>query len=129
MDDIAEIINAEMPGRRPITDLSNPGDINRKVAEVLALKVPADRIAEIINGLLNAKRQTKHGEVADTRAMEAGAKLWLSYVVGLPIQRQQIEMRQTNNDSEVLLRALQSPATRKALRHALDAAEEESETK
>ncbi len=50
----------------------------------------------------------------DWRGRESGVKLWLSYVVGLPVQRQEIVTHKVSSigDSKALLR---SPATLEAI--------------
>ena len=87
------------------------------IREMMQL-IPPSRIAERIDFLLNATRETGRGkhlrEIPDTRAIEVGVKLYLSYVEGLPVQR--IEQINTTVESENQLveRMRYSPAT---LRH------------
>lgn len=108
--DPVEIINAELPeGRRPITSLSNPGDLSPHVLNILADKIPPEEIVETIQGMIRATRQTKYGEEPDARAREAGVKLWMAYKVGLPIQRIETKNENKVNDGEALMRVLESP--------------------
>lgn len=122
--DLVEQINADLPeGRRPITSISLPGDINRQVAEVLARAVPASEIGELIKTMMSATRQTKHGEEPEWRAREAAAKLWLAYQVGLPVQRQEIAQTITTRSEADNLRVLATPATLAAVKAMVQKAE------
>jgi hypothetical protein len=60
--DLIEAINSKLPeGRRPITSLSHPGEINRQIAEVLAETVSSAEVGETIKSLLTADKRTKEG--------------------------------------------------------------------
>ena len=122
------IVNLEMPGRRPVTSLANPGDINKQVAKVLLEKVSAEKVADVIRDMLNATRLTKEGVEPDGRQREAGVKLWLAYMVGLPVQRQEIVSVALDAEAEIGMRERlrNSPALRASLRRVLDSLEEEA---
>lgn len=64
----------------------SPALSTRAVAE-LCNRVPIDRVIERITGLLDAEMRDGF---PDHRARKDGITLWLSYVVGLPVQRQEI---------------------------------------
>jgi hypothetical protein len=117
--DLVEAINSKLPeGRRPITSLSRPGEINRQIAEVLADTVSSAEVGETIKSLLTADKRTKEGgSEPDWRAREAGAKLWLAYQVGLPVQRQEIHQTVVNKSEEENMRTLQSPAMLAAMKN------------
>ena len=113
-----EEINAKLPkGSRPLTSLSHPGEINRQIAEVLAQTVSSAEVGETIKSLLTADRRTKEGYEPDWRAREAGAKLWLAYQVGLPVQRQEIHQTVVNKSEEDNMKTLQSPAMLAAMKN------------
>lgn len=127
-ESLAEIIapTLEAKGDRPIRSLTNPGDINKQVCAVLAQVVPPEVIAKTIDDMLAATRITKAGREPDFRAREAGAKLWLAYAVGMPIQRQEVVSVNLDADSAVGLRERlkSSPALRNALRGMLSEIED-----
>lgn len=74
---------------REIPDLipSDSPQLSTRTIVALVNKVPVDRIITVIESMLDA--ETPQGN-PDWRARESGVKLWLSYVVGLPVQRQEI---------------------------------------
>ena len=113
-----EEINSKLPkGTRPLTSLSRPGEINRQIAEVLAETVSSAEVGETIKSLLTADKRTKEGGYErDWRAREAGAKLWLAYQVGLPIQRQEIHQTIVSKSEEENMKVLQSPAMLAAMK-------------
>jgi hypothetical protein len=79
---------------------------------------PASEVADKIGELIRARR---NGE-PDTRAVEVGLKLWLSYVIGLPVQRQHVinEKLVTAKPTKAMLA---NPETRAMLRRLLDDAD------
>lgn len=105
-------------GRGEKLSLQDPREINREIVFALARKVPADKIADKIDELIEMKRETKVGRVTDVRAMEAGIKLYLAYVVGMPTQRQEIVSVSLDADSSIGLaeRLQNSPALLKSLK-------------
>jgi hypothetical protein len=123
--DLIEAINSKLPeGRRPITSLSHPGEINRQIAEVLAETVSSAEVGETIKSLLTADKRTKEGGYEpDWRAREAGAKLWLAYQVGLPVQRQEIHQTVTTRSEEENMKTLASPAMLAAMKSLIAKAE------
>jgi hypothetical protein len=123
---VAEIRDAGK--RRPSQklDLSDPRVITKEIVVAMAKKVSPDDIAGKVHQLINAKRDTKHGLIPDVRSMEAGIKLYLAYVVGLPVQRSEVLTVNLDADSTTgfVERLKNSPAMRESLRRALEAAEE-----
>lgn len=91
----------------------------RTIAELIN-RVPLSEVVGQLQGMLSAK--TPQGN-PDWRARESGVKLWLSYVIGLPVQRQEIVTHKVSSigDSKQLLR---SPATLDAIRRQLAGTEE-----
>lgn len=95
-----------------------------RLAQEFAACVAPEQILLTLRQALVADCVARDGSrQPDHRARLDAAKLLLAYGVGLPIQRQQIETKVTNNDNEVVMRYLQSPALRAALRQELDDAE------
>ena len=82
----------------------------RAIAQIIN-RVPVERIVEVIEGLLTAEFPN---DKPDWKARESGAKLWLSYVIGLPVQRQEIVTHKVT--SPRLPDLLKSPETRERLR-------------
>jgi len=112
MDQIVEIVNEELsPDRRPLKTLTKASDINQRVATVLAEKLPIEELVDVIRSMIRATRPTKYGDVPDMRAQEAGVKLAMSYLVGLPTQRIETKAEQVaSNDGDIFMRVLSSPA-------------------
>ena len=119
-------INADMKLRddarragRQVVDIANPSEINKEVALALARHVSPDDIGRTIARLLGATRMLKNGvtELPDSRAQEAGVKLWLAYSIGLPVQRSEVvNVNLGVEESDQLEERLaKSPALRRAL--------------
>lgn len=124
---VAEIRNAGKRRTSQKLDLSDPRVINKEIVVAMANKVAPDDIAAKVYELIHAKRETKGGAmIPDVRSMEAGIKLYLSYVVGLPIQRSEVVTVNLDADSTTGLaeRLRNSPALRETFRRILDAAED-----
>jgi len=95
----------------------SPGLSLRTIAEMVN-SIPLDRITRTIAEMLDAC--TPQGN-PDWRARTDGAKLWLSYVIGLPVQRQEIVTHKIT--TAPALRSLMSdPAVRERIQAELDAA-------
>lgn len=100
------------------------GDIGTGLMLQLAKEVPLDEVAKAIKEMMGATTNQRVGahnyeEVPDWRAREAAVKLYLSYMLGMPVQRVQTETRVIENDEQTLARILESPAVRDALRREL----------
>ncbi len=85
----------------------------------IASVVTVEEIGQRIRLLLDAKLSNNQ---PDVRAIEAGLKLWLSYVIGLPVQRQEIVQHRITSGGS-LADLLADPAAKQALRKALDDAD------
>lgn len=105
---------------KKIEDLM-PAEVAKNIIIAIGNKIKPETIAEKINSLLTATRPTKHGDAIDTRAVEVGLKLYLSYMVGLPVQRiEQINVNvDADNEKGLEERILSSPALQNALRRIL----------
>jgi hypothetical protein len=111
---------------KTLEDVS-PSAISKSFINAINHCISPERVAESISSLLTATRFSKgEGEIPDYRAQEAGAKLYLAYTIGLPVQRQEVVTVNVDADSEngMMDRLAKSPALRAALRKALDAADD-----
>jgi hypothetical protein len=92
----------------------------RKIAEAVSPQEIANAIkAMMVTGsLMKAAKEAGFEAPPDWRAREAGIKLWCSYVIGMPVQRQHI-VKEDIRREQPLEELLRSPAARAALREAL----------
>lgn len=101
--------------------LENPAHITPALLAHLTKRFSPEFIGDKINELLEATHLTKGGqEIADNRAREAGVKLLMSYMVGLPVQRQEIVQFNFDSLDTLRERAKTSPALRAALARVLE---------
>ena len=97
-------------------ELNIPGNVTPALVAHLASRFSPEFIAGKVEELLNATHVTQGGrEIADNRAREAGLKLLMAYLVGLPVQRQEIVQVSFDSLEELQKRAQQSPALRSAV--------------
>lgn len=97
-----------------------------KLIEAIATEFPVELIVDLLKSLVTAEVITKGGHrIADNRTRLAAATLMLNYLVGRPVERQEIVTVNVDADSEtgMMDRLAKSPALRAALRKALDAAD------
>lgn len=103
-------------------------DIGPSVVEQMMSLIPPSVVADKINAMMHATRWIGNGEhmreVPDTRAQEAGVKLYLAYVVGMPVQRSESIVKNLESEDQTMERAAKSPATRRHMRRMLDAMDE-----
>jgi hypothetical protein len=127
LDEIAEMRTKKRRTTQKL-DLTNPAALNKEVVFALARRIHPDTVAAKIEEMMNMKRQTKAGEVPDVRAMEAGVKLYLSYTVGMPTQRQEIfsVLLDADNAGALRDRLRSSPAMRQTLAGLLQEVEGET---
>jgi hypothetical protein len=131
-DEVNRGILSDRAARRSgeIGSLSNPSDIGREVIAAVARHVRPEKIGQVLERLMDAKRYLRDGtELDDTRAQEAGAKLYLAYMIGTPIQRVETVNVNLDADSAVGLeeRLRHSPAMRAMMRKMLDKADSASD--
>lgn len=113
--------------RGTIDSICNPATISREVIASIAKHVTPDKVGRVIGRMLDAKRFLKNGdELDDTRTQEAGLKLYLAYMVGMPVQRTEAVNINLDADSAVGMeeRLRNSPALRSMFRKMLDKVEE-----
>lgn len=111
----------ESPAPPSLDQIKESRDIGPALLGKLAELVPPAVIAEKIMEMLDAEMKNARGEYyPDWRAREAGIKLYLSYQLGMPVQRQIVVNEQRENTSQTLERLLASPASRRALQAVLD---------
>ena len=90
--------------------------VSQHLIETLAARFTPERIVGYIEDLLNATHVTKGGNlIPDNRARESAVKLLLAYVVGLPVQRQEIIQKFIDGSKETEEAILASPALRSTL--------------
>lgn len=101
--------------------IAKGSDIGPALLARLAEMVPVELVAQKILQLLHAEIVNARGEsYPDNRAIEAGVKLYMSYQVGMPVQRQVIVTEARETTGQTLERLLASPASRRALQSVLD---------
>jgi hypothetical protein len=128
-------------GQNPGQTLVVAAQKGAKASEIIASLgrlVTADDIASAIHGALKAEVTTwetgEDGKKIPTKGpdhklrLEAG-KVALSYLVGMPVQRQEIITKEVKSDKEAMDALLASPAARDALRKKLDEAESRGKIK
>ena len=110
-----------MSARDKIAKLAANGtDFGAGLLLQLVHEVTTEKVVETIKAMLEATTVGRDGsEMPDWRAREAGAKLFMSYVIGLPLQRIVTQERKTEDDGATMERLLSSPAAREALKRAL----------
>jgi hypothetical protein len=90
--------------------------VSQKLIETLAERFTPERLVGYIEDLLAATHVTKGGNVIpDNRARESAVKLLLAYVVGLPVQRQEIIQTFIDGSKDTEAAILASPSLRSAL--------------
>jgi len=100
--------------------ITAPSDVSERLIRHLAKQFSPDYITKKIAALCEATHVTKGGHhIADNRAQEAGIKLLLAYLVGLPVQRQEIVQVQIDG-AQLQERAAMSPAIQKAAARLLE---------
>lgn len=100
----------------------NPSEISREIIGAMQRHIDPEDVARVLASMLGATRQHKGGMVLpDTRAQEAAAKLYLAYVVGMPVQRSESVTVTLDADQgrDIAERLRHSPALREAMRKAL----------
>ena len=110
---------------RPV-DSTQAVHYSPKLIEAIAVRFPVDAIVDLLVSLVNAEIITKGGHrIADNRTRLAAATLMLNYLVGRPVERQEIVTVNVDADSEagMMDRLAKSPALRASFRKILDAAE------
>jgi hypothetical protein len=105
----------------PLESITKASDVGPALLGKLAELVPPAVIAAKVQEMLEAELKNARGEYyPDWRAREAGIKLYLSYMIGMPVQRQIVVSEQRESTGQTLDRLLASPASRRALRSVLD---------
>ena len=123
---MVETLTADAPNQDFQIQAERVRNVSQRTINLLAERIPPERVVEQLDKLLTAKRVGRNGvETPDVRAIEAGLKLWLAYGIGLPVQR--TEAININLDADAALgieeRLAKSPALREQLRRSLEAAE------
>lgn len=95
-------------------------DIGSSTLKRLADLVTPEQIAAKIQGMLGATMVVRTGaesteERPDWRTIEAAVKLWLSYQLGMPVQRQVVVQQAPETGEATMSRLMSSPAAVKVL--------------
>lgn len=100
-----------------IAEVKNPAQVSGAVLAALAKRFTPKEIVRHIEGLLTATHVTKGGQkIVDNRAVEAGLKMLMAYLVGNPPQRiENLNITKNITPDDVLRDILESPAARKSL--------------
>ncbi len=124
-------INASLKAGGPrsgyVRSICDPQSISREVIASIAKHVEPERIGRVLAAMLGARRVLKNGtELDDTRTQEAALKLYMAYMIGMPVQR--IENLNVNADADSAVgmeeRLRHSPSLRALFRKMLDRVEE-----
>ncbi|MDE1169863.1 MAG: hypothetical protein PW734_01430 [Verrucomicrobium sp.] len=104
-----------------------PTEIAPSITRAMATLCPPEVFAQNLLNLMTATKRALvnhqvYGDVPDWSAREAGAKMYASYMIGLPIQRQEIVSVQKESLDTIRERLENSPAMRKSLQAVLDQA-------
>ncbi len=103
---------------------ANPSNLGVRLMHRLAFEIPPDEVAVIIKDLTKATTTVRTGaetskEVPDNRTRLAAVQLYLSYMLGQPVQRTEVKTQVIESEEQTLARLLGSPAVREALRREL----------
>lgn len=101
-----------------IDDARAKGGLSVTAVRLIAERIPPEKIAAKIEQMLEAKLVNNQ---PDWRAVEIGLKLYLSYTVGLPVQRQEIVQHKITSPA-TLTAMLTDPEAIEALQRQIDAA-------
>jgi hypothetical protein len=101
-----------------------PSNIGVRLLSTLATEVPPERVARAIADLMEASSIVRTGSdssvtVPDHRTRLAAVQLYLSYNLGMPVQRTITKEDKQESDAETMTRLMASPAAREAMRQAL----------
>ncbi len=109
-----------LTAKEKLNRIASSSDIGAGLLLQLVKEVSPDSVIQTIKAMLEATTISKDGrELPDWRAREAGAKLFMNYTVGMPIQRVVTQERKSEDDGATMERLLASPAAKEALRKAL----------
>lgn len=101
--------------------LATARDVTPNLIAHLAGRFSPEFIAGKIEELMGATHVTAGGKlIPDNRAREAGLRLLMAYLIGLPVQRQEIVQLNFDSLEELQRRAQQSPALRSAVAKILE---------
>ena len=112
---------SSQPDNQDTLSIRKNGDIrapwvSQKLIETLSERFTPEMIVGYIEQLLEATHVTKGGNhIPDNRARESAVKLLLAYMVGLPVQRQEIIQKFIDGSKDTEEAILASPALRATL--------------
>jgi hypothetical protein len=98
-----------------------PNNVNAALTDELIKRFPPSLIADALAGMLKATIQKGGHPYPDTKTRAEAIKLILAYMVGLPVQRQEVIQYRVDAVQSLLERAGGSPELTAALEQALAA--------
>ena len=103
---------------------ANPSNIGVRLLTTLTKELPPEKVAQVIAELMEASTTIRTGsdssaQVPDHRTRLAAVQLYLSYNLGMPVQRTITKEEKVESDIETMARLMASPAAREAMRKAL----------
>jgi hypothetical protein len=111
---------SKLSAKQQLDRVAKATDLGPALLLKLVLEVSPEEIVEALKGMVNATMTTKDGRtVPDYRAREAGVKLYLIYVVGMPVQRVMSTPQRLESEDQTMSRLMASPAAREAMKQAL----------
>jgi len=107
-----------------VESIANVGHVSASAIIRMRELIPPMDAVKVISGMMTATRWVGTGknvmEVPDWRTREAGARVYLAYTEGLPIQRTETITKVVESEDQTMARAEKSPATRRHMRRELD---------
>lgn len=102
----------------------NPANLGVRLMHALATQLPPEKVAKKIVELMDATTTVRTGmdsmkTVPDYRTQLAAVQLYMSYQLGMPVQRVVTEMKVEEAAENTMARLLSSPAMREALKREL----------
>ena len=99
-------------------------NIGVRLLEHLTKEIPPEEVAAGIKELMQATTKVRTGsesseEVPDYKVRLSAIQIYLSYMLGMPVQRTISNVPMKEDDGATMERLLSSPAAREALKRAL----------
>ena len=111
-----------LPGTELAKRMSRHGKLSIETMEKLSERVTPDLVADTVCAAMAAEINGKAGAIPDHRTRLEACKLFLNYIVGMPVQRQEIVTKDVKSDQDVIASLVASPAAMAALERRISAA-------
>ena len=103
---------------RKFEQITDVRQVSSALMDEMMRRIPPSRIVDKLESLIDAKRWTGKGkgarEVPDLTAQALGLRYIVPYILGLPVQHQEIITTHVESENQLVERMRYSPAT---LRH------------